>query len=145
MLSASTKPRPQPHERLELVPRTLPLNPSLTPYSTYCSRPRHPFHYDRVITDQTLENNQCTIILRSLILTILPSSSCDQGPAPDKVSVCPTTSLRPHTDFKARNKFFFAWSNFANHCLCLRSNFNNLISNSRWFPAPKIRGSDNSA
>ena len=41
--------------------------------------------------------------------------------------------------------FLFAWSNFAIHCLCLRSNFNNLISNSRWFPALTVGGSDNSA
>ena len=32
-------------------------------------------------------------------------------------------------DFKARNNFCFAWSNFAIHCLSLRSNFNILIRN----------------
>ena len=41
--------------------------------------------------------------------------------------------------------FLFAWSNFAIHCLCLGSNFNNLISNSDWFPGLTIGGSDNSA
>ena len=41
--------------------------------------------------------------------------------------------------------FLFAWSNFAIHCLCLRSNFNKLISNYRWFPALTVGGSDNSA
>ena len=46
---------------------------------------------------------------------------------------------------KARNKFLFAWSNFAIYCLSLRSNFNNLSSNSRWFLTLTIGGSDNSA